>query len=224
MAGGMTMRFHRLFLLCLFVTGLSIHGCGDSPFMGKKEDFTEEPITVGDNVTIMGSVLPAGITPLIVVLRNGIDFKNTVADEQGYYSIPNLPAGEYSVQVIATGFFTDISINHLELKAGETHEAEPVILIARSESATLLGQVVNKADNTPISDAKVQVECSTGVCALLSTVSDRTGKFSIQIWSGLSSNINVRKLGYRILPIRVKALKPNEKRDLGKIKMERLEQ
>lgn len=223
MAGGMTMRFHRLSWLCLFVTGLTTLGCGDSPFMDEEENSTEESIAASDSVTIMGRVLPAGIMPLIVVLRNGVDFKNTVADEQGNYIIPNLPAGEYSLQVIATGFFTDISINHLELKAGETHEAEPVILIARSEAATLLGQVVDKVDNTPISDAKVQVECSTGVCALLSATSDQTGKFSIEIWSGLGSNINVQKLGYRISPIRVEALKPNEKRDLGKIRMERLE-
>ena len=217
------MRFHRLSWLCLLVTGLTMLSCGDSPFLEKKEDSTEEPITMGDSATITGRVLPSGIMPLIVVLRNGIDFKNTVADEQGYYSIPNLPAGEYSVQMIATGFFTDISINHLELKAGEIHEAEPVILIARSEAATLLGQVVDKVDNTPISDAEVQVECSTGVCALLSATSDRTGRFSIEIWSGLGSNINVWKLGYRISPIQVEALKPNEKRDLGKIKLERLE-
>ncbi len=218
------MWFRRLSWLCLFVTGLAILACGDSSFTGKKEDSTQEPITAGDSVTIMGRVLPVGIMPLIVVLRNGVDFKNTVTDEQGNYIIPNLPAGEYSVQVIATGFFTDISINHLELKAGEIHETEPVILIARSEAATLLGQVVDNVDNTPLSDARVQVECSTGVCALLSATSDQTGEFSIEIWSGLGSNINVQKLGYRISPIQVEALKPNEKRDLGKIKMERLEQ
>ena len=217
------MRLRRLSWLCLYVTVLTILGCGDSSFLGKSDQSTEEPITTGDSVTITGSVLPAGIMPLIIVQRNGVDFKNTVADEAGKYSIPNLPAGEYSVQVIATGFFTDISNSHLELKAGEVHDAEPIILIARSEAATVFGQIVDKADNIPIPDAEVQVECSTGVCALLSATSDQVGNFSIEIWSGLGSNINVQKLGYRISPIQVEALKPNEKRNLGKIKLERLE-
>ena len=218
------MRFVRLLWLCVYVVAPTFLGCSDGSFLGKRENTVEKPIAREDGVTIMGRVLPAGIMPLIIVRRNGVDFKNAVAGEAGNYSISNLPAGEYSVQVIATGFFTDISIKHLELKAGERHEAETVILIARSEAAVLIGQVVDKLDNSPISDATVKVDCTTGVCALLSAASDEIGKFSIEIWSGLSSIINVQKQGYRMAPIQVEALKPNEKRDLGKIKMVRLEQ
>lgn len=64
---------------------------------------------------IRGSALPPGVSPLVLVLRNGVDFTSTIADEEGRYTISNLPAGEYSLQVIATGFFTDISIKNLEL-------------------------------------------------------------------------------------------------------------
>lgn len=218
------MRFNGLFWLCLFVAGATYLGCSDSPFSGQGENTGEQPLPTVDRVEIMGRVLPAGIMPLIIVQRNGVDFKNTIADEAGNYIIPDLPAGEYSVQVIATGFFTDISVKHLDLKAGERHEAKTVILIARSEAATLIGQVIDKSDNTPISDATVKVDCTTGVCALLSAASDEIGKFSIEIWSGLSSVINVQKLGYQMTPIQVDALKPNEKRDLGKIEMVRLAQ
>ncbi len=217
------MRFRRLFWLSLCVVGLTPLGCGDSSVLDIRENETQETTIPRESVSIMGRVLPVGIMPLIIVQRNGIDFKNTVADEEGNFTIPNLPVGEYSVRVIATGFFTDISINHLQLKAGETYVAEPVTLIARSEAATLLGQVVDKADNTTISDAEVHVECSTGVCALLSATSDQNGKFSIKIWSGLSSIFNVQKLGYQISSFQVEALKPNEKRDLGRIEMERIE-
>ncbi|MDE0186639.1 MAG: carboxypeptidase-like regulatory domain-containing protein [Candidatus Poribacteria bacterium] len=190
--------------------------------MDKTENDSQETTIPRDSVSIMGRILPAGIMPLIIVQRNGIDFKNTVADEEGNFTVPNLPVGEYSVRVIASGFFTDISMNHLELKVGETYVAEPVTLIARSEAATLLGLVVDKADNTPISDAVVHVECSTGVCALLSAASDQNGKFTIKIWSGLSSIFNVQKLGYQMSSFQVEALKPNEKHDLGKIIMERI--
>ena len=218
------MRFAGLFWLCLCVAGAAYLGCSDSPFSGKGGNTGEKPISREDSVTIMGRVLPAGIMPLIIVQRNGVDYKSTVADESGNYGIPNLPPGEYDVQVIATGFFTDISVKHLELKAGERHEAVTVILIARSEAATLIGQVVDIADATPISEATVKIDCTTGVCALLTASSDEIGKFSIEVWSGLDSIINVQKQGYRIAPIRVEALKPNEKRDLGKIQMERSEQ
>ena len=216
------MRFQCLFWLSLCVIGLTSLGCSDSSVMDKTENDTQETTIPRDSVSIMGRVLPAGIMPLIIVQRNGIDFKNTVADEEGNFTVPNLPVGEYSVRVIATGFFTDISMNHVELKVGETYVAEPVTLIARSEAATLLGLVVDKADNTIISDAEVHVECSTGVCALLSATSDQNGKFTIKIWSGLSSIFNVQKLGYQISSFQVQALKPNEKHDLGKIKMERI--
>ena len=218
------MRFRRLFWSCLYVIGLAALGCSESSFLDTRENNTKETTNSRSRALIVGRVLPAGIMPLIIVQRNGIDFKNTVADEEGNYTIPHLPVGEYSVRVIATGFFTDISINHLELKAGETYVTEPVILIARSEAATLSGQVVDKADNTPISDAEVLVACSTGACALLSATSDQTGKFSIKIWSGIGSNFKVQKLGYRNSSFQVDALKPNEKHVLGKIKLERMAQ
>ena len=217
------MRFHRLSMSCLFVVGLMAIGCGDNLTLDTKENSTEAPTTISDTVTITGRMLPPGVIPQIIVIRNGTDFTNATVDEAGWYIISELPPGTYSLQVIANGFFTDISISNLELNAGEPYEADLVILQAQTQAATLLGRVVDKSTEGPLPDAEVQVECSTGVCAPLSAVSDQEGKFSIEIWSRLGANINVRKLGYRTLPIQVQALEPGGKKDLKMIKLERLE-
>ncbi|MCZ6679845.1 MAG: carboxypeptidase-like regulatory domain-containing protein [Candidatus Poribacteria bacterium] len=219
------MPFHRLSLLCFVVMGLMVIGCGDNPTVDTKEDPSEDPATNESGATITGLVLPPGTNPLIIVLRNGIDVASTVTDDEGRYTLPNLTPGAYSLQVIKDPqFFTDISIRDLPVKAGEVSEAGLVILRERSQAATLLGQVVDASNGQPLPDAEVQIECATGVCAPLSAMSDREGKFSIDIWSGLGANVNVRKLGYRTQPIQVQALKPAEQFNLKQIALESLAQ
>ncbi len=213
------MPFHCLLSLYVFAIGLLVIGCGDNPIVDTQKDPVEDSSSGEGGVTITGQVLPPEVSPQVIVIRNGIDFTNAIVDEEGRYTISNLPAGDYSLQVIATGFFTDISINNLELKAGEIHGADLVILRERSEAAILLGQVVNQSNNQPLPDAEVQIECSTGVCAPLSAVSDQKGRFSIDIWSGLGSNINVWKPGYCTKPIHIEALNPGQKFNLNQIQL-----
>ena len=116
----------------------------------------------------------------MIVFRNGVDHTTTTADEAGRYEISNLLRGEYSLQVVATGFFTDISVRNLEVEPGRSVEAGLVILRERSEAATLVGQVLDKSNKLPLENAEIQIECSTGVCASLSAVSD--GKWEFLHW------------------------------------------
>jgi hypothetical protein len=218
------MRVHHLSLLYFFALGLTVAGCGDNPTVDTTENPVEAPIANKDGATITGLVLPPGVGPQVIVLRNAIDFTNTIADEEGRYTISNLPGGDYSLEVIASGFFTDISINNLQLKAGDTHEAGLVILREQAQGATILGQVVDKSNDQPLPEVEVQVECSTGVCAPLSAESDQEGRFSIDLWSGLASNINVRKFGFRTKPIPVQALEPGQKFNLKQVQLERVAQ
>ena len=218
------MRIHYLPWFYWFFVGLIAIGCGDNTTVDMKDESTAE-ITASENGgKISGLVLPPGVSPLIIVLRNGVEFASTTADKEGQYIIPNLPPGGYSLLVIATGFFTDISIDNLELKKGEVREASVVILRAQAEAAILLGQVIEKSNGQVLPDAEIQIECSTGVCAPLSAISGPDGNFSIELWSGLGANVNVRKLGYRTQPIQVQALNPRQKFNMGKIQLERLEQ
>ncbi len=216
--------FYSLLLFCGFFVGLMMIGCGDNPTGGTTDEPPKVDTTSTEGGQITGRVLPPGVGPLVIVIRNGVDFTSTLADEEGQFEISNLPSGQYSLQVIATGFFTDISISNVELQKGESRQAELIILRQRSEGATLLGQIINKSNRQPIEGAEVQIECSTGVCAPLSGLSDQDGNFSVKIWSGLGANINVRKPGYRTLPIQVKALDPAQEFNMGKIALERLEQ
>jgi hypothetical protein len=219
------MRLYQLFALNFLVIFAVIIGCGGDNAVDTREEEPGDGAPPGEKGgAIAGTILPPGISPLVVVLRNGIDFTNVIADEEGNYTISNLPAGEYSLQVVSTGFFTDTSVRNLQVKDGETVKASLIIMRARTEAATLLGKVVDQFDGQPLADAEIQIECSTGVCAALSAVTGQDGKFSIDIWSGLESNINVRKLGYRTQAIKVRALAPLEKFNLNPIALERFEQ
>ncbi len=212
-----TTWFYKLAAFCLLIAA----GCGDNG----AHDTGGEPTDLDDSTSdagarIMGRVLPQKIQPLVIVFRNGNDHTTTTADETGRYEIGHLPRGEYSLQVVATGFFTDISVRNVKLEPGQSVEADLIILRERSAAATLVGQVFDRSNGLPLENAEIQIECTTGVCATLSTVSDNSGSFSIDLWSGLRSNINIRKPGYKTVPRGVGALEPGQRYSLGKVMLE----
>lgn len=211
------MRIYRLVALCLLIAA----GCGDNPVYDPESASTDLDDPTSDTVArITGRILPPKIQPSVIVFRNGNDHTTTTADETGRYEIPNLIRGEYSLQVVATGFFTDISVRNLQIEPGQSVEADLIILRERSEAATLAGRIIDKSTQLPLENAEIQVECSTGICASLSAVSDQSGNFSIDLWSGLESNINVRKPGYKTFPHEVKALEPRQRFFIGKVMLE----
>ena len=217
-------HFYGLLLFYALTAMVGLTGCGDNPTTDVEAKSLEAEMDLGAGAQIMGRVLPSGVSPLIVVIRNGVDFRSTVADEEGYFIISDLPGGEYSLRVIATGFFTDISRARIELGAGESYQVVTIVLRQRSAGATLLGQVINKVDGQPLAGVAVHVECATSVCAPLGGTSGVDGTFSVKIWSGLGANVNVRKHGYQSALVRVKALQPNQKFDVGKIELARIAQ
>ena len=211
------MWLYRLIALCFLI----VSGCGNDRAFDTEvvpQDLEDSTSVVG--ATIRGRVLPPGIQPLVIVFRNGNDHTTTTADDAGRYEIANLPRGEYSLQVVATGFFTDISVRNLKIEPGQFVEADLVILRERSAAATLTGQVLDKSNRLPLENAEIQVECTSGVCATLGAVSDESGHFSIDLWSGLESNINVRKIGYKTIPFSVGALDPGQRVSLGQVMLE----
>lgn len=215
---------YGLLLFCALIAGGGLAGCGDNPTTDAEAESPEAEMDLEAGGQITGRVFPSGVSPLIVVIRNGLDFRSTVADEAGYFTILDLPSGEYSLQIIATGFFTDISVAHVELAKGESHKVAPIVLRRRSAGATLFGRVVNKADGQPLTGTEVQVECAPRVCAALGGTSGVDGTFSVKIWSGLGANVNIQKHGYRSVLVRVKALQPDQKFDMGKIELARIGQ
>ena len=211
------MRIYRLAVLFLLIAA----GCGDNSThdpVGASTD-SDDP-TSGTVARISGRILPPRIQPTVIVLRNGNDYTTATADETGRYEITNLIRGEYSLQVVATGFFTDISVQNLRIEPGQSVEADLIILRERSEAATLVGRIIDKSTELPLEGAEIQVECSTAVCAPLSAVSDSSGDFSIDLWSRLESNINVRKPGYKTFPREVKALEPKQRFFIGQLMLE----
>lgn len=215
------MWLYRLVVICLLIAA----GCGDNETShpaGVSTDLDAQATDVGARIT--GLILPPKIQPSVIVFRNGNDHTTTTADETGRYEIADLIRGEYSLQVVATGFFTDISVRNLKVEPGQSIEADLIILRERSEAATLIGQILDKSTQLPLENAEIQIECSTGVCAPLSAISDRSGNFSIDLWSGLGSNINVRKPGYKTFPRHVGALESGQSFSLGQVMLEPIAQ
>lgn len=210
------MKFYVLAALCLLIA----IGCGNNGVHDTGGSSTDREDSTSDAATITGRVLPPKIQPLVIVFRNGNDHTTATADETGRYEIGNLPRGEYSLQVVATGFFTDISVRNLMLEPRQSVEADLIILRERSAAAILVGQVFDKSNRLPLENAEIQIECTTGVCATLSAVSDESGSFSIDLWSGLRSNINIRKPGYKTVPREVGALEPGQRYSLGRVMLE----
>ena len=211
------MWFYKLIALCFLVA----MGCGNDEAYntdGVPTDLGDQ--TSGSGARIGGRVLPPRIEPLVIVFRNGNDYTTTTADKTGRYEISNLPRGEYSLQVIATGFFTDISVRNLRVEPGQSVEADLIVLRERSVGATVVGQILDKSNKLPLENAEILVECSAGICATQRAVSDESGYFSIDLWSGLESKINVHKSGYKTSPRQVGALEPGQTFSIGQVMLE----
>ena len=166
-----------------------------------------------------GTVQP--IEALVVLQRNGVDFRTTLADDEGKWTMSELPKGDYSLYVVASGYFTDISRSNLTVADGETLDVGTVALRQHTDAATLIGQVTDKTNGHPIPESDINIICVTGICAPINGVTDSDGNFSIQLWSGLAGNVNIKTQDHRPTFVHVQALPPRQTFDLGTVLLEK---
>lgn len=187
---------------------------------------SESPIQTEPNVNVTeesgeltGTVQP--IEALVVLQRNGADFRSTIANDEGRWILSELPIGNYSLYVVASGYFTDISRSDITVDVDETFDVGTVSLRPHTEAATLIGKVVDSTDGNPIPKSEINVICVTGICAPVIGITDSEGNFSIQLWSGLAGKVNIKTQDHRITIINVQELHPKQTFDLGAVSLER---
>jgi len=168
---------------------------------------------------LTGTVQP--IESLVVLQRNGVDFRTALADDEGRWILSELPIGNYSLYVVASEYFTDISRNDITVELGETLDVGTVVLRPYTEAATLIGKVIDSTDGQPIPESEINVICVTGICAPVNGITDSEGNFSIQLWSGLAGKVNIKSQDHRTTIVRVKELPPRQTFDLGAVPLDK---
>ena len=157
---------------------------------------------------------------LVVLQRNGVDFRSTIANDEGKWKMAELPKGNYSLYVVASGYFTDISRSDIIMEVGESFDVGTIALRPHTEAATIRGKVIN-TDGEPIPDSEINIICVTGICAPVNGITDSDGNFSIQLWSGLAGKVNIKTQDYRLTIVRVEELPPRQIFDLETVVLER---
>lgn len=200
-----------LIVFCIFSGML---GC-ESEFPIQTEPVESVTTDLGE---LTGTVQPT--ESLVVLQRNGVDFRSTIADDEGKWKMSELPKGNYSLYVVASGYFTDISRSDITVEVDESFDVGTIALRPYTEAATIIGKVTN-TDGEPLPNSEINIICVTGICAPVKGSSDSDGNFSIQLWSGLAGKVNIKTQDYRPTSIRVKELPPRQTFDLGAVTLQK---
>ncbi len=100
-------------------------------------------------------------------------FANTTTTSgEGEFSLINVPAGTYTLNVVADGYF-----NYSEIDVGVTADKDTEVLIELLPRRGISGIVVSLLDQSAIGGANVSVELDS---VITSTVTDTGGIFSIE--------------------------------------------
>ncbi len=207
--------FPNMFVCLILFIFTVMYGCESEPPIQTEINQS----VVSDKGELTGTVRP--IEALVVLQRNGVDFRTTLADDQGKWNITELPTGDYSLYVVASEYFTDISRNDITVEAGQSLDIGKVELRPHTEAATIIGQVIDKTNSHPIPEIDVNIICVTGICAPINGITDSDGNFSIQLWSGLAGKVNIKTQDHHPTLVRVQPLPPKQTFDIGKIVLEK---
>lgn len=181
-------------------------GCGDLEVLEEDNDRLLKEEVTKTTGSIEGIIVPQNIGSGVTVVKEGNPIKFVMANAQGEYTISNLSAGEYNLEVTAPDHFVDISLKRVQVIPGQLTLAEKVTLRPWSDAATVAGSVLDAETGQPIEKANIRIECTTSVCSSLFTATEADGSFKIDIWPDLESNLIINKISYKMENIRVKPL------------------
>lgn len=134
--------------------------------------------------TVYGNVSD-GVNPIknaVVKIfdSDGLPYKHTLSDDQGNYSLTDIPVGTYSVAAVAKGYRLSDEIG-INLIAGSSIQAD---LICQLDSSLDLGAIaglllINASDGTmqPLAKGKITLKNTEGV-VVATTYSAADGEFA----------------------------------------------
>jgi MYXO-CTERM domain-containing protein len=115
--------------------------------------------------------------------------RSATSDSNGYYSFSNVPAGDYAVKAVRTGF--DAKSASLTVASGSNHRD----LLLEARNVTISGTVSNAANGQALSGAEVRL-CCPGSSGELKATSGSDGRFSLDAKAGWHS-LSVRRPGFQ---------------------------
>ncbi|NLE39866.1 MAG: carboxypeptidase regulatory-like domain-containing protein, partial [Pirellulaceae bacterium] len=162
--------------ITLVVNGYLVQS-GDRLVVPNGEDIHNIQVTVTEAAHVTGVMISAEdgipvINSLVMIVGASRDFSQaTVTDSTGQYEFPNLPAGVYFIQSIASGY-APLTTDQFTVDLGQTLRLN----IGLSSGASVAGNVRDTALGTAISGATVIVRGqSTGYVTM--TTTDGEGRY-----------------------------------------------
>ncbi len=178
---------------CALAGATALVGCGadsDGELPGELLD------TPPDVTAIRGQVEPRVSGVGVIGVRNGVSSAIDTTDDDGVYTLHDIPAGEHNLIASGAGFFTDTSARRIVAAKGEQTVAPLITMRPLTAAATLRGQAVSDADGMALPGVQVTVECRAGVCSNITATTDAEGRFEVSVWPELSARIAFQQAGY----------------------------
>jgi hypothetical protein len=160
------------------------------------------PISPAQQTTgkVQGSISPITAHDAEVLVFQSGNYLKTVKVKDGAFEVKDLAPGYYHLMVVATGFFTNITLKSVEVKAGEVTDVGRVVLLQKVElgweSPRISGKITDAGTKLPIVQANVRVECGDGVC-FFDSKSDDEGRYIVTVWPDLLPILTISKAGYK---------------------------
>lgn len=205
----------------LWLSVLLLIGC-------QKSEDQLTPITPTQQTTATGKI-QGSISPItahdaeVLVFQSG-NYLKTVRVKDGAFEVIWLSPGYYHLMIVATGFFTNITLKAVQVKAGEVTNVGRVVLLEKVElgweSPRVSGKITDVETKLPIAQANVRVECGDGVC-VFDSKSDDDGKYIITVWPDLLPILTISKAGYRSFGKEFAPMRRGERHTLD-VELERL--
>lgn len=135
-----------------------------------------EPNPAGITGSVRSAQAAGGIAGALVRIFNsdGVFITSTLTDNDGFYVITGLEAGQYTVVASADGFGNQIAI--VTLSPGETENLD---FSLSNQTATLKGTVRDAVNNQPIQSALVQVFRIGTTIPIASVLTNGSGEYEI---------------------------------------------
>lgn len=136
-----------------------------------------DPNPAGITGSVLNAQTSAAIPGALVRVFNsdGVFITSTLTDDNGFYAIPGLAQGQYTVIASADGFGNQIAV--VTLSSGET---ESLNFSLSNQTATLRGTVRDEVNNQPIQSALVQVFRIGTTIPIASVFTNGSGEYVLE--------------------------------------------
>lgn len=183
----------RTFVIPCLLLVAHLAGCASDDADGQSQTPIDADLRTA---SIVGSIQPAESGIGVIATRNGMETGITLTDDDGRYRLDDLLPGEYGLIVSGLGFFTDTSVRGLTVERGEEAVAPDVRMRPLDAAATLFGEVADARSLAALEDVQVAIRCRSGICPNLSVLTDADGRFEVDIWPDLDTEVVFTRIGY----------------------------